>query len=149
LCLGGPWLATASAAALATFTGLHSLELCNAPYLRANGLQQLTALRQLRRLEVLGVGCDRQVSFAIESTVHIRCRAECQLRGSCCQGAAEFGCHRSLHAQLSVLSDIAVLQTALLMPLAAEQHVYCLDVLDLIHFLSACLLLPQQSSWSV
>lgn len=69
LCLGGPWLSTASAAAVATMTSLECLELYNAPMLRANALEQLTALRQLEKLEAQGVCCDRQVDFCLVSTV--------------------------------------------------------------------------------
>lgn len=69
LCLGGPWLSTASAAAVASMTTLQRLELYNAPNLRANGLEQLTTLRQLKWLEARGVGCVRQVDLCLMSTV--------------------------------------------------------------------------------
>lgn len=65
LCVGGPWLKTTTAAALATLTTLTSLEIKNAPNLRAAGLEKLTALRELRVLEVEGVGYGRELQFSL------------------------------------------------------------------------------------
>jgi hypothetical protein len=63
LCLGGPWLTNSTAPVLATMTGLRSLALHNSPYLRANGIEKLTALRQLRSLDVCGLGWKRAITF--------------------------------------------------------------------------------------
>lgn len=72
LCLGGPWLTNNTAAVVAGMTGLHSLQLHNAPALMANGLQRLTALQQLRELLLDFVGRGRDVNFRFEAHAEVR-----------------------------------------------------------------------------
>lgn len=50
-------------------TSLTCLELYNAPFLRANGLEQLTQLSRLRALKVEGVGAKRGAAFTLDNTV--------------------------------------------------------------------------------
>jgi hypothetical protein len=132
LCLGGPWLTTASAAALATFTGLQHLELCNAPYLRANGLQQLTALQQ-QRLEVWGVGWGRQVSFFIKSTVSGTEGAV--LDGSCVVSVAKVLPQENANTTECAKRHSCVPKGTPSANRCDKQRRDCLNVLDSMHFL--------------
>ncbi len=59
LCLGGLCVTDFQAEALANFSTLRELELFNAPELTPDGVAHLTALRQLTRLELNGVGYRR------------------------------------------------------------------------------------------
>lgn len=79
LCLGGPWLTTTSAAALATITSLTHLELYKAPFLRANGLEKLTQLRRLQAFNMEGVGAKRGVAFTLDNTVKGVGRLQCTM----------------------------------------------------------------------
>lgn len=65
--LGGPWITNATVPVLAAMTGLSGLQLCNSPYIRANGIEKLTALRRLRSLDVCGLGSKRAITFCLET----------------------------------------------------------------------------------
>jgi hypothetical protein len=71
LCLGGPWLTNNTAAVIAGMTSLRSLQLHNAPQLASNGLQALTALRQLRELQLDYVGCGRECNCCFETKAEV------------------------------------------------------------------------------
>lgn len=55
------WLGACVAKALASTITLHGLELHNAPDLGPDGVAHLTALQQLTRLELSGIGYRRRI----------------------------------------------------------------------------------------
>jgi hypothetical protein len=71
LCLGGPWLTNNTAAVVAGMTNLRSLQLHNAPVLMANGLERLTALQQLRSLQLKHIGPHREGNFCFEADTEV------------------------------------------------------------------------------
>lgn len=89
LCLGGPWLTNNTAAVIAGMTTLHSLQLHNAPVLMANGLERLTALRQLRELQLNHVGPNREGNFCFEADSEVSTGSSWV---TCCKGCGRPSC---------------------------------------------------------
>lgn len=107
LCLGGPWILNQTAAALAEVTRLRSLKLVNTPCLRAAGLEKLTALRRLRRLEVSAVGFQRGVDFELQSQVSRGGGAAVERGVGICRGP-----HRGSNSPQAVVAARAACGTA-------------------------------------